>query len=265
MTGKKYSLKDIYSYLVFHDLHKEYADIERELRSSLSETNDDDVKEELLWLLTIIKIKNSSTENAQMLKMIDKYQELLKKMELTYKTNTTLKWMYKKKNIKLMVFYNIAISRLYFLSHLYQSVFSSDHYLKIDYLQKEFSKDLALTNKHYWTYFIYLLYKWWTGYGNGFINFFWLTLVTILIFAVLFFGYDLMYPDVLTAWFPGLENTGHAATFEYYIYQSTNILSNLWADTNLATTPYLRLLFEIEQLVWVILFWVLISLFAKKL
>jgi hypothetical protein len=61
-----------------------------------------------------------------------------------------------------------------------------------------------------------------------------------------------------------MENIS-VASYEYYIYLSTNILSNLWADWNLAVTPFLRLMFDIEQILWVILFWLFIFIIWKKL
>ncbi|MCT4617418.1 MAG: hypothetical protein N4A38_04370 [Candidatus Gracilibacteria bacterium] len=258
-------ISQIYSELIHHKDQQKLFEFEKILTEKIKETKSLTQLEELYFLLLVTKIKNSFVENISIKQTLIKYLTLVKQIETQKKTKYNIyKKIAGKKDYSLIIFYNTSISKLHYLDNLYQKVFLSSYNKNIRDLKYDFKKNLYFEEKKYGSFFTYFFYKWITGYGNGVKNLAIFSLITLILFSTIFFIYDILNPGTLINGFPGMENIS-VASYEYYIYLSTNILSNLGADGNLAVTPFLRLMFDIEQILGVILFGLFIFIIGKKL
>jgi hypothetical protein len=109
------------------------------------------------------------------------------------------------------------------------------------------------------------LYKYILWYGRSYFNLMYTSVINWFLFAFLYFLNDAyINPWSLIGSF-NWHNGELLWPFDYYLYLSLNTLSNLWADFGLGTTTFLRTLFWIEQMVWVILTWLFIYVLGKKI
>jgi len=257
-------INEIYSELIYNKNIKQLNKLNNELEKKIRKTNSIEEQEELYFLLIISKIKWSHLENISIKKMILKYINILEKIETSKKCKKNRLWIYNKKDYSLIVFYNTIISRLNHIEKNYFDAYSSDFVEDIKKIKYEYKRKFYYHNKEYKRFISYTLYKWFSWYWYWVSNLAVSSTLILVIFAYIFYIYDLNNPWTLISWFPWFENQ-LVWTFEYYIYLSTNIFSNLWADWNLAVTPFLRLLFDIEQIIWVIFMWLFIFIMWKKL
>lgn len=258
-------IKEIYSEIIHNKEQTKLYKIEKFLEKKIKETKSNQELEELYFLLLVSKIKNSFVENLKIKSILIKYINLVKKIEVSKKSKKSLyKKILWKKDYWTIFFYNSMISRLHYLDNLYSKVFLSSYNKEIRTLKYDYKKDLHFESKNYWAYLSYFFYKWVTWYGNWILQLALISFSILFWFATIFYTYDFFNPWVLVTWFPWMEWVNQAG-FEYYFYLSTNIFSNLWADWNLAITPFLRILFDIEQVVWVLAFWLFVFIMWKKL
>lgn len=258
-------IKTIYADLIHNKDRKKLKNYEKELTERIKNTNTNSELEELYFLLLVTKIENSYVENARIKQLLVKYFSILDKLEVSKKyKKSRLKIINKRKDYWIIIFYNTMISRLHFLERLYKKNYSSDYNVSIRRVKFEYKKNLYLEEKNFWWYLSYVWYKWMTWYWDWIENLAFTSFFVLMLFSYIYYIYDLLHPWTLNNWFPWMEWIG-LSSFEYYIYLSTNIFSNLWADWNLAITPFLRVLFGIEQILWVLLFWLFIFIMWKKL
>lgn len=248
---------EIYSSL-FNEWYKiqlEY--IERFLKNSLRKQDDDIIKQEILLLLLICLLKKHSIETVEMKEYFEQF------IKISFKAEKDILRYYSSNNpttaskMLLDVFYKTNNHRLNKLEINYNNLDMIDRASKIKVLRKDFLKNEAFIKKDYKSYFYYWLDKIFSNYWTSFLYLLNVILITIFVFGILYLACD---------FFSGKYYVGNweIQTLSYYIYVSLATFSNLWADLSMAWTLFLRILFWIEQIIWLIAFWIFVILVSKK-
>lgn len=251
-------IAEVYDYLLNESHNLEFEKIEKFLKIKIKNEKYLPMKQELILLLLICLLKKNAIESNEMRFFFDELIAMILKLK------TDLSKQYKKDNnqqtkILLDVFYKTNIYRLYFLEILYIKVNLTDRSQKIRVLRKDLERADSFYRAHYWAYFWLLLDKLFSNYGTNFWYLFW-----VLIFLTYLFWLIFRFDDVFIN--PEIHYVGidQIQSFWYYVYISLTTITNLWADSSMAATLWLRLMFWLEQIIWVIMFWILIILLGKK-
>lgn len=248
-------LEEISSKLIYNENHKELINIETFLYSELNNAEDVMEKEYVLFLYLVAKIKNNPVETESISLYFQNYFTLIEQ------TAVDLEDM---KDLKIMYIWNV-ISHLQYLQKLYSDKFFWKSEEKIYIIKNDFKRELYFLQSEYFNYIKQTLYKYILWYGRSYFNLMYSSMVTWFLFAFIYYLNDIKLDTWTLYWsFVGWE--GHiVGPFDYYLYLSLSTLSNLWADFWLGTSLFLRIIFWIEQMLWVVLTWLFIYILAKKL
>jgi len=156
------------------------------------------------------------------------------------------------------LFFELLLNELQTILVLLEKKWLMRQYKKIKFLWKEVRKNLYLYLKKYDKYLIYLIYKIFTNYWTSIIYLGISTIIIAFLFWFLFFISDNIRIAHYVWWWK-------LQSIWYYFYVSLSTLSNLGWDTSMAWNNFLILLFSIEQVLWVLIFWFLINLFNNDL
>lgn len=250
-------LEEISSKLIYNENHKELINIETFLHSELNHSEDVMEEEYVLFLYLVTKIKNNPVETESITWYFNTYFQSLKKAIIQLND---------KKDLKQMYILN-AIAHLQYLQKIYLDKYFWKTEEKIYIIKNECKKELYLLQGEYYNYIKHILYKYILWYWRSYFNLMYTAMVTWFTFAFIYYINDITITinnSTLYASFIG-ETWDIVWPFDYYLYLSLSTLSNLWADFWLWTTPYLRIMFWIEQMLWVILTWLFVYVLAKKI
>lgn len=248
-------IEEISSTLIFHENHKELIAMETFLKWELNKADDVMEQEHVLFLYLVVKIKNNAVETDSISTYFTEYFQLIKKTNKELNINKELKEIY----------LSNVVSHLQYLKKLYLDKYYGNTEEKIYILKNDIKRDLFYLKWEYYSFFRQSLYKYVLWYGRSYFNLVYTSTVNWFSFAFIFFIHDIstgtgsMYSS-----FTWIE-TDLVWGFDYYLYLSLCTLSNLWADFSLWTTPFLRLMFWIEQMTWVILTWLFVYILGKKI
>lgn len=248
-------LEDISSTLIYNENHKELIKMETFLKSELSNAEDMMEREYVLFLYLVVKIKNNPVETDSITTYFQNYFDEIKNTKSNLSKNPEL----------LELYLSTVIGHLQYLKRIYTDKFYWPTEEHIYMLKNDLKRELYLVQKRYWKFFRHSLYKYVLGYGRSYFNLMYTSMVNWFGFAFAYYLSDISTKSwTLYASFTGIE--WHAVwPFDYYLYLSLNTLSNLWADFGLGTTPFLRIMFWVEQMAWVILTWLFIYVLGKKI
>lgn len=257
---KSFKIKDIASLLIYWEQYKHLESIEQDLLENLKKAQDPMQREELYYLLLIVRIKKYQFNNILLEKNLAEYKKIIYEWLVTYETKQQLKSTSKLK----IIFLKTVLSHISIIQQLWNG-WENDFLNTLKYLQNELKKDLYKIEKKYFLLIRQILYKYLVGYGIGYREIFFTTVWAWLLFAFIYLLYDTITQRwALIVWVDKFEWMV-VWSIDYYMYLSINILSNLWADGNLADTLFLRLLFWLEQAFWVMLFWIYVFMIWKKI
>ena len=248
-------LEEISSTLIYNENHKELIKMETFLKKELEKADDMMEKEYVLFLYLVVKIKNNPVETDSIASYFDSYFNEVKSTKILLNKTPEL----------LELYISTVISHLQYLKKLYLDKYYGPTEEKIYVLKNNLKKDLFWVKWEYFAWFRQSLYKYVLGYGRSYFNLMYTSAVNWFGFAFVYYINDLsLSTGTLYSRFTGWE--WHIIwSFDYYLYLSLNTLSNLWADFWLGTTPFLRLMFWIEQMTWVILTGLFVYVLGKKI
>ncbi len=272
------TLKEINMKLLHHENFEVLQNVEKSLLEKINNTTNILDKEELYYYLIICKIRQTNIETWTISKLIKDYINIIKKSEQIYKAKNKLVKLNSnlKKHVnyielnKINIFYKTVSHNLTYLEELYIqtlwiSMITNTSIHLLNYEKNEKIKNLSLYEKKYLNYFVFVLYKYITWYGKWYGHLMIATIITVVWFAFMYYLNDMFWTKwAMVNWFWWFEWV-KVWTFEYYIFVSLMVVSNLWADSSLATSRFLRWLWNIEQLTWVVLVWLFIAMLAKKI
>lgn len=254
------NLREISTFLIFNEDYEDVNKIEENLKKVIFDKKNTNnfIKEEYYFLYLVAKIKLTPIENQDLRNAMNDYFELIKVIKINSKNDKKTSKKIKSDNNR-----NI-ISHLAYIQKLYNTNYFSDINDKINKLKNDLKLDLYKNEKSYTKYIKQSGYKYILWYGQWYFNLAYTTFVTWFIYWFLYYLYDNMHLNWdLIQW--SAYEWMKVWPVDQYLFLSLNILSNLGSDTNMAVTPYLRVLFGTEQVLWVIFLWLFIYIFWKKL
>lgn len=248
---------EIYDGLFNEWYNSNIDNIEKYLKNKIRKETDAIVKQELLLLLLITLLRKNNIENTEMSELFFEFIDLSRQIE------THLLKIYNKNKDKVSkmyidVFYRTNIYRLFTLERLYNNLNISNRASEVRVLRKDFQKNESFTKWRYSRYAWMLLDKIFSNYWTSFWHLLYVIIIIVFFFGLSYYAVDGITWDYLVWWNWQLER------LDYYIYISLATFSNLWADTSMAWTVLLRILFWLEQVVWLIVFWIFVILIGKK-
>lgn len=212
-------------------------------------------KQELAFTTLIYFLKKNKYETQEMKKIFIELQCLTKflekKLNKNYKNNKNIS-----RKIMLDVFYKTNIYKLFIIESLYDNINITQKSDKMRVLRKNLEKKGAIFEKDYKKYFSLTAHKLLTNYWTSFWYLLIITLIITVVFGAIFYISDSLTPLISP------DNT--LRTIDYYIYVSVSTISNLGGDVDMAGNLFLRIIFAIEQIIWVGLFWVCVILAGRK-
>lgn len=254
------NLREISTFLIFNEDYEEVKKIEENLKKVVNDKKNTNhyIKEEYYFLYLVAKIKLTPVENEDLIKTMIDYFNLIKAIK------TECKWDRKiPKSIKSENNRNI-ISHLAYIQKLYNTNYFSDINFKINKTKNDLKLELYKNENNYINYIKQTWFKYILWYWDWYFNLIYTSFITWFWFGFLYFLYDnSVWKWDLIIW--SIYEWRTVWPIDQYLFLSLNIISNLWADWNLAITPYLRFLFWTERISWVILTWLFIYMFRKKI
>lgn len=248
-------LEEISSTLIYNENHKELIKMETFLKKELENADDMMEKEYVLFLYLVVKIKNNPVETDSIVSYFDLYFTEIK---------TTKKILDKTPELW-ELYLSTVISHLQYLKKLYLDKYYWPTEEKIYVLKNDLKKDLFWMKGEYFSWFKHSLYKYVLWYGRSYFNLIYTSMVNWFWFAYIYYINDAyLNPWSLIGSFNWHE-WQLLGSFDYYLYLSLNTLSNLWADFWLWTTPFLRMMFWVEQMTGVILTGLFVYVLGKKI
>lgn len=270
-------LSEIHDYLLNESFNSDLESIEKILKIRIKNEKFLPVKQELILLLLMCLLKKNTIETNQMKifyeNLLTSLKTVKKKLEEDYKKNNT-----QANRIMLDVFFKTNIYRLYFLELLYKQINLNSRAQSIRVLRKNLQKDDALFRKKYISYFWFLAEKVFSNYWTSF----WY--LWIIVWSITFLCACLMFIEdhrLISQWEEPLvwlmaewcnvknvfdvKECRQYMWFDHYLYVSIATVSNLWWDIPMAWNSWLRFVLWIEQILWVILFWIFVIIVWKKL
>jgi len=248
-------LEEISSRLIYDENHKELIWIETFLKGELDKAEDIMEKEYIIFLYLVVKIKNNPVETNSIISYFWNYFSEIKSANKSLKLS---------KNLAEIYIVNV-ITHLQYLSKLYLDKYYWLTEEKIFILKNDLQKDLFLLRWEYFRFFRQIMYKYILWYWKSYFNLIYVSMVIWFLFAFIYFINDayINYGSLISKF--SWHEWELIWTFDYYLYLSISILSNLWADFDLWTTTFLRIIIWIEQMLWVILTWLFVYTLAKKI
>jgi len=263
----------IYEYVLNEKTNKNLDVIEKHLKWKISNWNNEIVRQEILLMLLITLLRKNKIENNEMKNYFLTFYNITLKVEKYLFDN------YKKNNdfaskMLIDVFYTTNIYNLLILEKLYKENWLLSKADKVKVLRKDlernnyfFKKDIK---KLVWSWTEKLLTNYWTSFWYLFS----FTFLSIIIFWFFYMVNDMITPHpyvcgedcikVCNTWDVDCSPKTLKNYF-YYFYVSMVTMSNLGGDIAFAGTNTLIFLFTFEQVLWVVLFWMLINLLWKNL
>jgi hypothetical protein len=257
---KDLKIKDLSSLILYWDKYEQIEQIESDLQEKLSQAQDPLQREEMYYLLLIVRMKKYSINNILIQKNLSEYKKIVNEWIVIYDTKKQLKSTSKMK----VIFIRTVLSHISFIKKftLWDENDFTNH---LKYFENELKLQYYKLSKKYYLLIRQLWYKYFVWYGIWYKEIFLTTVFVWLFFWLSYYLYDTITANgTLISWVDvfAWQTVG---SFDYYLYLSINILSNLWADSNLATTFFLRILFGMEQVLWVMILWVYIFMIWKKI
>lgn len=247
-------LEEMSSKLIYNENHKELIKMETFLKTELDKVDDIIEKEYVLFLYLVVKIKHNPVETDSISNYFKIYFTEIQSTKEQLKNYPEIFELY------LLT----VISHLQYLKRLYVDKFFWWIEEKIYILKNDLKKDLYFAKKQYFSFLKQFMYKFILWYGRSYYNLIYSTIFIWIWFAIIYYINDITLLS-WTLYSSFLWSDWHLIwPFDYYLYLSLNTLSNLWADFWLWTTPFLRTMFGIEQMIWVIFTWLFIYVLAKK-
>jgi len=157
-----------------------------------------------------------------------------------------------------LLFAELLISELQTTGILLNKLWLIKQYKKIKILEYTIKRKMYFCLKRYDKYLINLMYKLFSNYGTSLTYLLISTLIISWIFWFLFYLSDIIRTQHYV-W------NGELKSIWYYLFVSLSTLSNLWADMSMAGNNFLIFLFSIEQVLGILLFWLLIQQFNTEL
>lgn len=257
---KNLKIREISSFLLYWKDYEYIKEIEENLNQKLKDVNEPIQREELYYLLLFFRIKKYQNHIVLLEKNLIEYKKIVKSWIVTFQAKKELKNSNKLKLIFLKTVLN-HIAQLRYQSKYFDNTFSN--WLK--YFENELKMEYYKSVGDYYQIWKQILYKYIVWYWVWYRQIFYSTMFTWIFFAFVYFLYDfVVWKWDLIVWIREFE-WKILWSFDYYLYLSINILSNLWTDWTLATTPFLKFLFWIEQVVWVMFFWIFAFMIWKKI
>lgn len=248
-------IEEMSSKLFYNENYKELLQIEKILQKELYKTNNIIEKEYIFYLLLITKIKNNPIEGGVIWDTFYEYFSFIEKSKKTFQNDIDGK----KKYILTI------IGHLQYLKKMYSDKYFWDIQEKIYIVKNDLKKELFLLEKKYIYFIRQFLYKYITWYGHSYFNLMYTSMLVWFIFAFIYYLNDaFITPWAMISGFPWMEDK-LLGSFEYYLYLSVSVLSNLWADFDLWSTVFLRIMISLEQMFGVILTWLFVYTLAKKI
>ena len=171
--------------------------------------------------------------------------------------NIIKKHKFSSKKVKIL-FFELLLNDLQSILVLLEKNWLSRQYKKIKVFEKDTRKSIYLYLKKYDKYLVYLIYKLFSNYGTSILYLSISTLIICFWFWFLFYISD----HIRTQYYVW---EGKLQSIWYYFYVSLSTFSNLWWDLSMAWNNFLIFLFLAEQVLWVIVFWLLIYQFNNDL
>jgi len=200
-----------------------------------------------MWL-TLVRnvVKYESYGMFQIESLIEDIYFIYKKIIKTLPNTFTLKTV--SRLAILDMFYTLLIRDLKQIVILLKNKDLIELYRRFKVLQYEVLKDYYKLKKDYKKYFWLIMYKYFSLYGTSYKYLTISVIVVTVIFWLLF-----LLSDVFLG-----THVWDGSNLLYYFYISMSTLSNLWVDTSLANTWWLIILFTVEQVVWLLIFWIFV-------
>lgn len=257
---KNLKIREINSFLLYWKDYEYIKEIEENLNGKLKSAIEPLQREELYYLLLLFRIKKYQNHTVLLEKNLIEYKKIVRAWLIAFQTKKEIKDSNKLK----LIFLKTVLSHIAQLR--YQSIYFENEFSNwIKYFENELKMEYYKTIWDYYQIGKQLLYKYIVWYGVWYRQIFYSTMFTWIFFAFVYFLYDfIVWNWDLIIWVSEFE-WKLLWTFDYYLYLSINILSNLWADWALATTPFLKFLFWVEQVVWVMFFWIFAFMIWKKI
>lgn len=257
---KDLKIKDLSSLILYWDKYEQIEQIESELQEKLSQAQDPLQREEMYYLLLIVRMKKYSINNILIQKNLSEYKKIVNEWIVVYDTKKQLKSTSKMK----VIFIKTVLSHISFIKK-FTLWDENDFTNNLKYFENELKLQYYKLSKKYYLLIRQLWYKYFVWYGIWYKEIFLTTVFVWLLFWLSYYLYDTITANgTLISWVDVFA-WQTVWSFDYYLYLSINILSNLWADSNLATTFFLRILFGIEQVLWVMILWIYIFMIWKKI
>lgn len=248
-------IEEVSSKLIFNENHKELIVMETFLKWELDSAEDIMESEHVLFLYLVVKIKNNAVEIDSIKDYFKKYFDWVKK---------TSKELSKNKELKILYLSNV-LWHLQYLKKVYLDKYYGPTEEKIYVFKNDVKHDLYFLKWEYYNFFRQSLYKYVLWYGRSYFNLMYTATVSWFAFAYMYYISDAYFnPGALIGNF-NWQAWELLWSFDYYLYLSLNTLSNLWADFGLGTTPFLRIMFGVEQIAWVILTGLFVYVLGKKI
>lgn len=231
--------------------------IEKYLKNKVRKETDPVIRQELMLMLLVTLLRKNTIETTEMSELFSEFEFLSRQIE------SKLVKLYRRSKDKISkmyidVFYRTNIYRLFTLERLYSNLNISYRTSMVRVLRKDFQKNEAFSKGKYSRYVWMLLDKLFSNYWTSFWHLLYVIIITVFFFWLSYFAVDGLTWDYLVWWNWQLER------LDYYMYISLATFSNLWADTSMAWTILLRILFGFEQVIWLIVFWIFVILIGKK-
>lgn len=257
---KEYKLREISSFLLYWKDYEYIKEIELNLNSKIQNTHDPIQREEIYYLIILFRIIKYQTNSVILEKNLIEYKKIINQWLVSYETKKIMK---NSNKLKIIFLRNVLnhISQLRFNCKYQENVFSNS----LKYFENEIK---MVYYKSQWDYYLIIkqyLYKYIVGYWVWYKQIFYSTIFTWFIFWLIYFFYDLIdWNWILIKWISEYD-WRLVWWFDYYLYLSINILSNLWTDSTIASNIFLKMLFSLEQVIWVMFFWIFVFMIWKKI
>ncbi len=262
-----------YDYVLNEKNDKNLDFIEKFLKWKISNWNNEIIKQEFLLILIITLLKKNNIENNEMKEYFLQLQSLTVKIEKYLTSNYRTNKDFSSKML-LDVFYTTNIYNLLVLEKLYKEIWLSSKSDKVKVIRKNMERNRYFFKKNIKNLIFSRIEKLLTNYGTSFWYLFSFTFLSTMIFWFFYMVNDLINPypyvcgdscvNTCEIWNSDCQ-TKTVKSYPYYFYVSMATMSNLWADISSAGTNSLIFLFTVEQILGVVLFWMLINLLWKNL
>lgn len=231
--------------------------IEKFLKIKVRKEQDLAVKQELTLLLLICILRRNNIETKEMVDIFNDLVYLIKTVHINilndYRASST-----QYTRMLLDVFYKTNIYRLYIVERLYDQLNFDNRARAIRVMRKDLERTDSLFEWSYIKYWYYWLDKVFSNYGTSFWYLAMMMIFSVALFWLIYNVLDVLYAPNYFVWGEWVQR------LDYYIYISLCTFSNLWADTSMAWNLLLRILFGLEQVIWLVIFWIFVILVWKR-